>query len=160
MGLRAPKVRDDLEYFDQELEGEQVVVVRDPIRSTYFRFNPLQAAMLRALDGERNPLEITQVLADQFEVEIPEIAAERFISRARELMLLDIASHEQTPAKAREHVRVAIRKAGFRLRSPDAAATAPPRSTSRRSSSRTRRTGARASSTTSSRPHSSSHPVE
>lgn len=64
--------------------------MRDPIRGTYFRFNVLQAAMLRARDGHRTPEEITTVLSEQFEVEIPPVAAERFITRARELMLLEI----------------------------------------------------------------------
>ena len=114
MSFRAPKVRDDLEYFDQVVEGEEVVLVRDPIRSTYFRFNPLQAAMLRALDGHRTAPEITAVLSEQFEVEIPPAAAERFVARARELMLLDITSYRVTPPAARTHVRKALRKAGFR----------------------------------------------
>ena len=118
MPYLAPKVRDDLEYFDQVIEGDEVVLVRDPVRSTYLRFNVLQAAMLRALDGHRTPAEITAVLSEQFEVEIPPVAAERFIGRARELMLLDITSYSATPKAARKQVRKAMRKAGFRRRAP------------------------------------------
>ena len=118
MPFLAPKVRADLEYFDQELDGDEVVLVRDPIRSTYFRFNPLQAAMLRALDGKRTAAEITAVLSEQFEVEIPAEAAERFVARARELMLLEITSYQVTPEVARTQVRKALRKAGFWGRSP------------------------------------------
>ena len=51
----APKVREDLEYFDQEIDGDDVVLVMDPVRGTFYRFNPLQGAMLRALDGHRTP---------------------------------------------------------------------------------------------------------
>ncbi len=118
MPRRAPKVRDDLEYMDQEVDGDEVVIVRDPIRGTYFRFNVLQAAMLRALDGHRTPAEITAVLSEQFEVEIPPVAAERFIARARELMLLEITSYDATPRAARKQVRRALRKAGFRIGAP------------------------------------------
>jgi len=128
MPFLAPKVRDDLEYFDQELDGDEVVLVRDPIRSTYFRFNPLQAAMLRALDGKRTAVEITAVLSEEFDVEIPAEAAERFVARARELMLLEITSYLVTPEAVRTQVRKALRKAGFGGRSPDRRAAPPARS--------------------------------
>ena len=61
MPHRAPKVRSDLEYFEQELEGDDVVLVRDPIRSTYFRFNPLQGAMLRALDETHDSIAVAPI---------------------------------------------------------------------------------------------------
>ncbi|HEU4733137.1 MAG TPA: PqqD family peptide modification chaperone [Kofleriaceae bacterium] len=114
----APKAREDLQYFDREIDGDDVVLVRDPIRNTYFRYNALQAAMLQALDGHRTVAEITADLSEQFEVEIPPEAAERFISRARELMLLEVTAYEETSAAAREQVRKALRKAGFRTGVP------------------------------------------
>ena len=92
----APKARTDLEYVDQEVDGDEVVLVHDPICGTYFRFNVLQGAMLRALDGRRRPQDIAAVLGEQFEVEIPAGAAERFIARARELLLLEITSYDDT----------------------------------------------------------------
>ena len=111
----APKVRDDLEYVDQEVDGDEVVLVHDPICGTYFRFNVLQGAMLRALDGRRRPEDIAAVLGEQFEVEIPTGAAERFIARARELRLLEIMSYDDTSERARKEVQKALRRAGFRL---------------------------------------------
>jgi multidrug resistance efflux pump len=119
MPLLVPKVREDLEYFDQEIEGDEVVLVRDPIRGTYFRFNLLQGAMLRALDGKRTAAEITAGLSEQYEVEIPPEAAERFIARARDLMLLDITAYSVTSKAARTQVQKALRKAGFRTRAPE-----------------------------------------
>jgi multidrug resistance efflux pump len=112
----APKTREDLEYVEQDADGDQVILVHDPIRGAYFRFNALQGAMLRALDGRRTAAEITAVLSEQFEVEIPPEAAERFIARARDLMLLEITSYDATPEKARQRVQKALHKAGFRLR--------------------------------------------
>jgi putative peptide zinc metalloprotease protein len=129
----APKAREDLEYVTQEIDGDEVVLVRDPIRGTYFRFNVLQAAMLRALDGRRTAAEITAVLSEQFEVEIPPEAAERFIARARNLMLLEIAAYRVTSKAAVAQVRKALRKAGFRTRSPE------PRDPPRARSAETRR---------------------
>ena len=124
MASRGLKVRDDLEYVEQQLDGDDYVLVHDPIRNTYFRYNSLQAAMLQALDGTRTPADIVAVLSEQFDVEIPAEAAERFIVRARDNMLLDIGAYETTSAAARSHVRVAMRKAGFRERSPDGAGPA------------------------------------
>jgi len=114
----AAKVRADLEYFDQVIDGDDMVLIHDPIRGTYIKFNLLQAAMLRALDGNRTPSQITAVLSEEFEVEIPPEAAIRFIARARDLMLLEITSYEATPAAARRQVQAAMRKAGFRRRDP------------------------------------------
>jgi putative peptide zinc metalloprotease protein len=126
-----PKVREDLTYVDQVVDGNEVVLVHDPIRGTYFRFNPLQTAMLRALDGERTVPEIIAALSEQFEVEIPVETAERFIGRARDLVLLQITSYEVTPDAAPRAVQKALRKAGLwvrpshprdvsRVRSPEA----------------------------------------
>jgi multidrug efflux pump subunit AcrA (membrane-fusion protein) len=116
MPLRSAKVRDDLEFFEQEVDDDTVVVVRDPIRGTYFRFNVLQAGMLRALDGVRTPVQIAEQLSEEFEVEVPPAAAERFVVRARELMLLDVASYRQAGAKARKRLARALRRGRFRLR--------------------------------------------
>ncbi len=118
MASAAPKAREDLEYLDQEIDGDEVVLVRDPIRGTYFRFNALQGAMLRALDGRRTAAEITAILSEQYEVEIPPETAERFIARMRDLMLLEITAYRTTSKAALAHVRRALRRAGFRLRSP------------------------------------------
>lgn len=125
MPLHLPKVRGDLEYFDQEVEGETVVVVRDPIRGTYFRYNPLQAAMLRSLDGVRSLDEMVAALSREFDVEIPRIAAERFIAHARKQMLLDVASYQVPEARAARKVLQALRKHGLRLRSPADDAAGP-----------------------------------
>jgi multidrug resistance efflux pump len=113
-----PKAREDLQYFDQEIDGDDVVFVRDPIRGTYIRFNPLQAAMLRALDGRRTAAEIIAGLSEQYEVEIPSEAAERFIANARKLMLLDITAYSVTTPAALQRIRKALRKAGFQARAP------------------------------------------
>jgi multidrug resistance efflux pump len=118
MASPVPKIRDDLQYFDQEIDGDEVVLVRDPVRGVYFRYNRLQAAMLRALDGKRTVAEITADLSEQFEVEVPTEAAERFIARARQLMLLEISAYSVTPKASRAQVLRALRKAGFRLHAP------------------------------------------
>lgn len=119
MPLRHPKVRADLEYFDHEIDGDEVVMVRDPIRGTYFKYNALQAAMLRSLDGVRSLDEMVAVLSEQFEAEIPRIAAERFVEHARKQMLLDISSYPVRDAKAAAEVMRALRRQGYRFEGVD-----------------------------------------
>ncbi len=116
MPLHLPKVRGDLEYFEREMEGEDVIVVRDPIRGTYFKYNQLQAAMLRSLDGVRSIEQMVAKLSEEFEVEIPLIAAERFVIHARKQMLLDIGCYGVPEAKAQKKVLQALEKQGFRFR--------------------------------------------
>jgi multidrug efflux pump subunit AcrA (membrane-fusion protein)/Zn-dependent protease len=116
MPLRLPKVRSDLEFFEQEVEGESVVVVRDPIRGAYYKFNPLQGAMLKRLDGVLTLEEMIEQVSDEFEVEIPRSAGERFIAQARKMMLLDVASFNVPEADARKKVFKALAKAGFQFR--------------------------------------------
>ena len=116
MAAPLPKARSDLQYFDREVDGEDVVLVLDPVRTQYFRYNALQAAMLQALDGTRTPEDITRLLSEKFEVEIPSIAAERFISRAKELLLLDISSYDVTPPAASVLLKKSLARAGFQRR--------------------------------------------
>lgn len=121
-----PKARGDLEYFERTIDGDDVVLIRDPVRGCYIKFNPLQVAMLRALDGRRTAADVAAELGEQFEVEIPPEAAERFVSRARDLLLLDVTAYTTTSIAAHAEVRKAMRKAGFH--SPAPVAGAPPRS--------------------------------
>lgn len=116
MPLRQPKVRSDLEYFEREIEGEDVIVVRDPVRGTYYKYNLLQAAMLRNLDGIRSLEQMIESLSNEFEVEIPLAAAERFVATARERMLLDIASLNVSDKRAQKYVLKELRKQGFQFR--------------------------------------------
>ena len=112
-----PKARTDLEYFEL---GDEVIVVHDPVRKTWLRFNLLQAAMLRAFDGVRSPDEIAQALSTEFDAELAPEQIERFITRTRDLMLLELGSYTSTPKRARKEIQKAIAKAGFRLRAPAA----------------------------------------
>ncbi len=110
-----PKARSDLEYFEQQIEGEDVVIVRDPLRNQYFKYNPLQAAMLRSLDGVRTVQQMINSLSLEYDIEIPRASADRFIARARDLLLLEVSSSESDAETDAEVMRVLARK-GLRLR--------------------------------------------
>lgn len=113
---RLPRARADLEYVEAQLGGEDVVVIRDPVQGVYFRYNPLQAAMLRALDGRRTVEDILAELGDRYEVEIPRAAGERFIEHARKQLLLDISQYPIPPGKVHARVARALRRRGFAVR--------------------------------------------
>jgi putative peptide zinc metalloprotease protein len=117
MPSRLPTTRKDLEYHEREIDGDDIVFVRDPIRNVFYRYNVLQAAMLRSLDGVRSCDEIVEALSIEFDVEIPAAAVDQFVASAKERLLLDIASHDGVlPDKARKEVARALRRSGFRLR--------------------------------------------
>ncbi len=122
------KVRDDLEYFSQLVDDEEMILVQDPVRGTYFRFNVLQVAMLRALDGRTTLGQIAAALSERFEVEVSVVSAERFIARAQKLMLLELSAYRVTSRAAVKEVGRALRKAGFVAPSLAPRAAAPPRS--------------------------------
>src|SRR5262249_42996102 len=51
MPLVCPKIREDLLYFTQESDdGAPVCLVKDPLRSQFYRFNELQVALMKLLD--------------------------------------------------------------------------------------------------------------
>src|SRR4051812_5436105 len=110
MPLAHPKVRSDLQYFEQQLEGEDVVIVCDPVRNQYFKYNPLQAAMLRALDGVRTIKQMIDALSREYDVEIPRASADRFIARAREQLLLEVSSADSDIETDAEVMRILAKK--------------------------------------------------
>jgi multidrug efflux pump subunit AcrA (membrane-fusion protein) len=117
MPSRFPTARKDLEYHERSVDGDDIVFVRDPIRNVFYRYNVLQAAMLRSLDGVRSCDEIVEALSIEFEVEIPADAVDRFIAAAKERLLLDIGAYGGVMSrKARKELARALRRGGFRLR--------------------------------------------
>lgn len=117
MPLALPKSRSELQYFDQVIDGDDMVIVHDPVRGTYSRYNPLQAAMLRLLDGTRSVEQMVVELGQKFDVEVPTAAGERFIAHARKMMLLDITSYGVSEGAAQKQVYKALSRSGFTFRS-------------------------------------------
>ncbi len=109
MAFAFPKIRDDLVYTRREEDGATVVFIRDPLRATFFRFNELQAAMMRALDGTQSAEAIAVTLANDFGYEVPVAAVRSFTSRLERHLLLDITSYRVNEAAVRRRIRKRIR---------------------------------------------------
>ncbi len=60
-----PRLRADLILVEQTYRGEQSYIVKDPSTRKYFRFRPVEIAVMRALDGERTVTEAAGSLVDQ-----------------------------------------------------------------------------------------------
>jgi putative peptide zinc metalloprotease protein len=115
MPLLAPKVRSDLKYQPDPAE-EGRYFVKDPIRGEFFRYNELQVAMMRALDGKRSVADVQAQLAAEFDVEVPAPAVERFIDRLERSYLLDVSSYRVDDAKTRRAILAFLQKRKLALR--------------------------------------------
>jgi putative peptide zinc metalloprotease protein len=60
-----PRLRPDLVLVEQTYRGEQSYIVKDPTTHKYFRFRPVEIAVMQTLDGERTVTEAALALADQ-----------------------------------------------------------------------------------------------
>ncbi|HEX6670532.1 MAG TPA: HlyD family efflux transporter periplasmic adaptor subunit, partial [Gemmatimonadales bacterium] len=58
-----PRLRPDLVLVEQTYRGEQSYIVKDPTTRKYFRFRPVEIAVMHALDGERTTAEAAAALA-------------------------------------------------------------------------------------------------
>jgi putative peptide zinc metalloprotease protein len=115
MPTLTPRVRIDLKYqADPAEEGKHFV--KDPIRGEFFRYNELQVAMMRALDGKRTIAEVQQHLADAFDAEVPAAAIDRFVDRLERAYLLDVTSYRIDDDKTRKAIRASLAKRGLALR--------------------------------------------
>jgi putative peptide zinc metalloprotease protein len=60
-----PQLRKDLIIVEQSYRGEQSFIVKDPATRKYFRFRPVEVAVMRSLDGERTAAEAAAALLDE-----------------------------------------------------------------------------------------------
>ena len=60
-----PRFRADLVLVEQTYRGEQSFIVKDPSTRKYFRFRPVEIAVMQSLDGRRTVVEAAAALVDQ-----------------------------------------------------------------------------------------------
>jgi putative peptide zinc metalloprotease protein len=89
-----PRVRPDLVTVEQVYRGEQSFIVKDPSTHKYFRFRPLEALVLNALDG-RPTAEVAASLARDGAPILP-AAIEAFARKLAGMGLIERSLAERT----------------------------------------------------------------
>jgi len=82
------KLRQDLRIVRQVLEAEVSYVVCDPASQKYFRFRPLEYAVLEKLDGTRGHEQIAVLVRQQRDAHLSAAAVERFVAELKKLNLI------------------------------------------------------------------------
>lgn len=83
-----PRLRDDLVMVEQSYRGAQSFIVKDTATHKYFRFRPLEVAVMQEFDGERSAEEVAVVLGEQG-VAVGSPAIEAFARKLADLGLLE-----------------------------------------------------------------------
>jgi putative peptide zinc metalloprotease protein len=90
-----PRLRPDLVLVEQSYRGEQSFIVKDPTTRKYFRFRPLEIAVMRSLDGKRTVAEAADALVDQG-LKVSAAAVGRFAEKLKTMGLCERTVRESS----------------------------------------------------------------
>jgi hypothetical protein len=90
-----PRLRADLILVEQTYRGEQSFIVKDPLTRKYFRFRPVEIAVMRSLDGERTVMEAAAALLDQG-LKVSAAAVGRFADKLKAMGLCERTLRESS----------------------------------------------------------------
>ena len=90
-----PRLRTDLVLVEQTYRGEQSFIVKDPSTRKYFRFRPLEVAVMQSLDGLRSPGEAAASLAEQG-IKVTAATVARFAEKLKTMGLCERTLREST----------------------------------------------------------------
>ena len=90
-----PCLRTDLILVEQTYRGEQSFIVKDPSTRKYFRFRPVEVAVMRSLDGERTVGEAAAALMDQG-LKVSAAALEKFAEKLKAMGLCERTLRESS----------------------------------------------------------------
>ena len=90
-----PRLRTDLVLVEQTYRGEQSFIVKDPSTRKYFRFRPLEVAVMQSLDGLRSPAEAAASLAEQG-IKVTAATVARFAEKLKTMGLCERTLREST----------------------------------------------------------------
>jgi putative peptide zinc metalloprotease protein len=107
-----PRLRPDLILVEQTYRGEQSFIVKDPTTRKYFRFRPLEVAVMQSLDGIRTPAEAAVGLLEQG-IKVSGATVSRFAEKLKTMGLCERTLRESS-VLLMERLRAQRRK---RLRS-------------------------------------------
>ncbi len=91
---RLPKLRDDLRVSRQETKEQTFYVVSDPMTGKYIRLREPEYVILSSLDGKRTADDISQILKDRLDLEIPSDTIARFVDKFDNMAFLETARGE------------------------------------------------------------------
>src|SRR4030095_5019040 len=84
-----PKLRSDLEIRAESSEPGSPLIVKDPILRQFYRFAPIQAAVLRRLDGKQDPVSLAKGVSEEEKTDVTAAQVQDFVDKLRKLLLLD-----------------------------------------------------------------------
>jgi putative peptide zinc metalloprotease protein len=90
-----PRLRPDLILVEQTYRGEQSFIVKDPTTRKYFRFRPVEIAVMQSLDGIRTPAEAAAELLQQG-IKVTGAAVSRFAEKLKAMGLCERTLRESS----------------------------------------------------------------
>lgn len=114
MPMQGPLLRADLAIIEQLYRGEQSFVVKDPRTQAYFRFQPIEARVMRLFDGVRS----AAVIADAVSADGLRLSAATVAGFARKLTALGLleATLQERATQQLERLRSERRRRGSFVR--------------------------------------------
>ncbi len=92
--MSAPKLRADLVFVEQTYRGEQSFIVKDPATRKYFRFRPVEALVMRSLDGR--PVEQAAAGLVEQGTKVTAAAIEKFAAKLKKMDLCERTLEERS----------------------------------------------------------------
>jgi len=90
-----PRLRPDLVLVEQTYRGEQSYILKDPTTHKYFRFRPVEIAVMQSLDGERTVAEAALALAESG-IRVSAAAIGKFADKLRTMGLMERTLRERS----------------------------------------------------------------
>jgi putative peptide zinc metalloprotease protein len=90
-----PRLRPDLVLVEQTYRGEQSFIVKDPATRKYFRFRPVEVAVMQSLDGQRTAAEAAAELLEQG-IKVSTAAVSRFAEKLKSMGLCERTLRESS----------------------------------------------------------------
>jgi putative peptide zinc metalloprotease protein len=111
------RIRADLKIIPQDQNGTTTYIVKDPVQRQYFRFGPVEYAVVRQLNGLREPEEVARLASVEIGRTLPAGTVRQFLGSLRKLGLLERTLQEKSLAlleRLRDERRQRVRAAGGR----------------------------------------------
>ena len=103
-----PRLRADLVFVEQTYRGELSYIVKDPTTHKYFRFRPVEIAVMRTLDGVRTVAEAASALTDEG-IRVSAAAVSKFAEKLKSMGLCERSLRERSVLQM-ERLRAQRRK--------------------------------------------------